>query len=239
MRDCGLIRSIFAGLVGWLALCLPTHAQVYSGNIVGYYNSIYAPGNYLIANQLASGGNTLNEIISNTVPEGTTFTGWNPTTDQYLPISTFDTTTGWSINYMLTYGQGGLLTTPVLFTNVYVGEVWPGLGVNSFTPPLVSGTGTFLLSSYVPFADTTFYDVVGRDPLNGDSVQILNPTTQSWSTDLFQNGSWNNGAPDLGVGQSAFFNLQTPATPTPVPEPSAIALAGLGFGLLARLKRRL
>ncbi len=139
-----------------------THAQVYSSNIVGYINlTLYAGDNY-IANQLDNGsGNTLDTIFqAGVVPEATTFTEWNPTTQQYLPTSTYDTATGWSINYTLTYGQGGLLDSPIIFTNSFVGSVWPGYGINGpLIPPLVTGTGSLLLSCVVPFTDATFYDV--------------------------------------------------------------------------------
>jgi PEP-CTERM motif len=211
---------------------------VYSGNIVGYINQPLYPGTNYIANQLANGDNSLKTIFQpSSLLEGTTFTEWNPTTQSFLAPSTYDTTTGWSINYTLTYGQGGVLVNPdSLFveTNTFTGSVWPGFNPISetFTPPLVTGSGLMMLSCYVPIADATFYDVVGRDPLDGDSVTLLDPTTQNYTTTTFDNGSWNNGAPLLGVNESAFFDLVS------VPEPGVYALAGVGMLVLGAMRRR-
>lgn len=74
---------------------------------------------------------------------------------------------------------------------------------------------------------------------------VLNPLTQTDSTTtvtgyvldgggqpvLGANGwlepTWNNGVPQVGVGESAFFNLEA------VPEPLCIVLLGFGAAGLA------
>ena len=155
-------------------------AQVYSQNVVGYYNQAIFAGNNFIANQLSSGGNTLNEIFTAPVPEGSTFTEWDASAGRFLPPSVYDTTDGWSINYTLTYGQGGLLDATAAFSNTYVGTVWPGWSFQGpYVPPLVADSGVFLLSCYLPIGSATFYDVVGRDPLDGEYVETLNPLPRS------------------------------------------------------------
>jgi hypothetical protein len=210
---------------------------VYSGNIVGYINQPFYTGTNYIANQLANGDDSLNTIFQpGVVPEGATFTEWNPVTQAFLPASTYDTVTGWSLNYTLTYGQGGVFDSPSPFINTFTGSVWPGFDPihNTFTPPLVTGSGLMMLSCYVPVADATFYDVVGRDPLNGDSVTLLDAATQMYSTTTFTGGSWNNGAPLLDVGESAFFNL---VSLSPVPEPGIYGLLGVGLVILVTLRR--
>ena len=86
-----------------ILICLGTtaRAQVWSQNIVGYINQDMYPGDNLIANQLSVSNDTLNAIFQPGVPEGATFTEWDPATQQYLPASVYDTTTGWSIDYTL------------------------------------------------------------------------------------------------------------------------------------------
>jgi hypothetical protein len=205
--------------------------NVYSSDIVGYITQPLYAGDNLIANQLSQSNNTLNAIFQSVVPGGATFTEWDSTTQKYLPASVYDTDTGWSINYELDYGQGGLFYSPSIFTNTFIGTVWPGFNGNDpFVPPLVTGSGSLLLSCFIPISDATFYDVVGRDPQNGESVTLLDAMSQIYTTTAFQNGVWNNGVPTLDVGQAAFFNLE------PVPEPSVYNLIGanLLFAVAAR-----
>jgi hypothetical protein len=186
-----------------------------------------SPGNNLVANQLDNGtGDTLNQVIL--APEGATFTKWDASQNQYLPVSTYDTNSGWSINYTLNFGEGGLLNTPSAFTNSFTGTLWPGWNIlGPFVPPAITNTGVFLLSCYIPLNSATFSDVVGRNPLEGESVTMLNPATQALTTTTYHSGFWDNGDPLLDAGQSAFFNLGP--TLFVVPEPTIGALAGVGL----------
>lgn len=206
------------------------YSQVYSQNIVGYNNQSFYAGDNYFANQLSTGDNSLDTIFTDAVPQGATFTEWDSTAQQFLPVSTY-TGTSWSINYSLTYGQGGLLDTPSGFVNTFTGSVWLGFSAasGSFTPPLVTGAGLQFLSSYVP-VEASFYDVVGRDPANGEAVTLLDAATQTYTTTTFNNGAWDNGAPELGVGEAAFFNLDsvTGSNLLSIPEPSEISLAATG-----------
>jgi hypothetical protein len=88
-----------------------------------------------------------------------------------------------------------------------------------------------MLSCYIPIPDATFYDVVGRDPVDGDSVTLLDAATQTYTTTTFEDGSWNNGDPSLDVGESAFFNLEA------VPEPGVYGLIGVGIIVLGMMRK--
>ena len=136
---------------------------------------------------------------------------------------------------MLTYGQGGLLNATAAFSNTYVGTVWPGWTFQGpYAPPLVAGNGVFLLSCYLPLGSATFYDVVGRDPINGEYVETLNPLTQIASTTTYLDGVWNNGTPALDVGEAAVFGLGTGLGESPliVPEPGMLTLGLTATGTL-------
>ena len=223
----------YLSLVFFVGVAVSANSQTYSQGVVGYINQPLYAGDNLIANQLSFSNNTLNAIFQPGVPEGATFTGWNPSSQQYLPTSVYDINTGWSINYELDFGQGGLFNSPVTFTNTFAGSVWPGYdGIGTFVPPLVTDSGTLLLSCYIPIAPATFHDVVGRDPLNGESVTLLDAVSQISATTTFENGVWDNGTPILNIGQSAFFNLE------PVPEPAVYNLVGAGLLLLATVRKR-
>jgi hypothetical protein len=223
----------YLSLVFFVGVGVSANSQTFSQGVVGYINQPLYAGDNLIANQLSFSNNTLNAIFQPGVPEGATFTGWNPLSQQYLPASVYDINTGWSINYELDFGQGGLFHSPVTFTNTFAGAVWPGYdGIDPFVPPLVTDSGTLLLSCYIPIAPATFFDVVGRDPQNGESVTLLDAVSQISTTTTFENGVWDNGTPTLNIGQSAFFNLE------PVPEPAVYNLVGAGLLLLATVRKR-
>ena len=223
------------GVMLLAGLSVSAPAQVSSQNIVGYIHLNLYAGNNLVANPLASSDNTLNTIFQPGVPQGSTFTEWDPGTQQYLPPSVYDSVSGWSINYTWGYGQGGLFHTPTTFQNTLVGTVWPGFSLNSpFVPPLVPNRGAQLLDCLIPVA-ATFYDVMGREPQNGDSVTTLDGATQTTKTTEFDNGTWNNGVPQLAVGEAAYFDSGYHYNPAVVaaPEPAAWGLAGAGLLALA------
>ncbi len=237
-------RNLIAGLgiFFFLGLCGRVDAQVYSQNIVGYYNLLIRPGDNFIANQLDnSGGNTLTNLFQSGVPQGATFTKWDANLVQFLPLSTYDSSSGWSINYDLTFGEGGKLTTSTTFTNVFFGTVGPSLNTSDsgplFFPPLISGNGLFLLSCVVPINSAGFFDVVGRNPEDGDYVKIWDSISQTENTTTFGGGLWDHGAPSLSVGQSAFFGLGG-MSPSPVPEPSIYGLFGAGLLMLWKFRPR-
>src|ERR1039458_1431948 len=86
---------------------------MYSGNIVGYINRSISAGDNLIANQLGTTNDTLNNVLASGVLNGSTLTEWDPVANRFLPTSTFDAaSSSWSINYSLTYGGGALLPSP-------------------------------------------------------------------------------------------------------------------------------
>jgi len=222
MRYTGIKRAVLLLLCANVALAVA--AQDSGGfNVVGYYFLSVKPGDNLISNQFDDGlGNTLNDgqLMSGVLP-GSTFTEWDPTAKQLLPVSIFDGQT-WSINYTLAPdGVGGVLNSPdtasVFFVGSIINFLTDGPGY-IFVPP-DRDRGVYLLALAAPLVDETFPQIAGRNAKDGDAVETLNAATQQYNTTTFQNGSWNNGTPLLGVGEAAYFDL--------VPEPSTYALAGL------------
>ena len=216
---------------------LPTSlsAQIYSQNIVGYFNLVLQAGDNLIANQFDNGrSNTLNSLFAQGTPEGATFTEWDSSGLTYMPLSTYSADSGWSINYTLGYGQGGLLNTPTNFTNTFAGSVWPGfnfsLSLPNFGQPAITDAGEFLLSCLIPI-NANFFEVVGRDPQEGESVSLLDASSQNYWTTTFENGSWSNGDPMLDGGKSAMFTLEA------TPEPNGLCLLSCGVFLLSALRK--
>jgi hypothetical protein len=210
-------------------------------NIVGYANTRFYPGDNLIANQFIQFDNSLNTVLTNGTAAGSTLTMWDSVANTFLPLSLFDGTT-WSINYTLNPGQGALLNSPVMATNVFVGTVPIYTNILS-GDPFLAGTGwhpnypngLHLLSVPEPMTasgDNLFHFVTDRSPLDGEWIRTLDPSTQTYRTTTYHTGSgWDNGDPAVDVGQAAWFGLG----PVAVPEPSTSALAlSVGLPLLFR-----
>lgn len=223
----------YLSLLVTLGFCASATAQ-YSLNVMGYYNKVLYAGDNLIANQLATTNNSLSSIFNSSVPHGSTFTKWDAEQLDFLPVSVYDQSTGWSIQYDLNYGEGGRFHAAATFTNTFVGQVWPGLDIEDegFNPPVFPGVGLFLRSSVVPLNRATFYHVIGREPQDGEIVTLLNGLSQTSSTTTFINGAWDNGEPLLDIGESGFFYLME------VPEPGVNALLLLSFLSWWAVRRR-
>jgi PEP-CTERM motif-containing protein len=246
-----------------LVLAESTFGQIYSSNIVGYYNSTMQPGVNLIADQfLSSPDNTLDSILNAGTSSGglannTAFTMWS--NGAFLPWSIYNASlNSWSINYSLNLGQSGYLNSPASFVNTFVGSVGPyfqdGNPYNiNWNPNYPNGLQ--LISDPIPRAgtlDTEFFNVTGRNPVNGEGVAILDPLTQTYNISYYTSGiGWQNQAltgpstASLNVGDSAWFdlganyNMPSPLpVPVPVPEPGMLALAGLGSLALLIFRRR-
>jgi hypothetical protein len=218
--------------------------------VVGYVNLTVYPGDNLIANHLnnpenSAPNNTLADILAspyaNIIPDGTTFTKWDSAANAYMPLSIYSSITGWSINYSLNLGEGGLLNSPSQWTNTFVGEfksysnITPEFGGPIWAPDYPDGL--HLIGCPEPIAGSVsnmFANVVGRAPADGEWVKVLNPATQTYITATYDAtlDVWDND-PNLPLGQSAWFNLG----PVNVPEPSTLALVSLSFAAMFARRR--
>jgi hypothetical protein len=99
----------------------------------------------------------------------------------------------------------------------------------------VTDVGSLLLSCVIPITNADFYDIVGRDPQNGESVTLLDAETQTYTTTTFENGAWNNGDPTLDIGESAMFDLEPDLNAVPEPASYTVLATGLAMFIAARL----
>jgi hypothetical protein len=190
-----------AALAAGLATSAMAQSNVYSLNVVGYYN-IPVPANtfVLIANQLNTTNNTIGSVLANS-PDGAQFQkyvgGFNVYIyDEFAP--------GWlpDGNATLNPGEGGFFKSPVATTLTFVGEVLQGsltntLPINSFA----------LRSSIVPQAGlvTTTLGFPGED---GDQIQVYNNGFAVYLYDEFAPG-WLPSEPNIAVGASFFSKKAT------------------------------
>ena len=245
-----------------LVLAESTFGQVVSSNIVGYYNLTMQPGVNLIAEQfLSSPDNTLDSILNagssnGGLPNNAAFAMWS--NGAFLRWSFYNASlNSWSINYSLNLGQGGYLESPSSFVNVFLGSVGPyfvdGSAYNvGWTPNYPNGLQ--LISDPTPFSqglDKEFFNVTGRNPVNGEGVAIWDPVTQTYNISYYTSGiGWQNqnrtgpSSATLNVGAAAWFDLggnydmpNPLPSPAAVPEPGILALASLGSLALLILRR--
>jgi hypothetical protein len=203
MRTKALIVAAFlaAGLASSMA------QNVYSLNVVGYYN-VTVPANSfaMIANQLDTANNTLGALIP-TAPDGTQF--FKYTTGSGWATFTYDELEpGWlpNGNATLNPAEGGFLknNTAAALTVTFVGEVKQG-ALSTDMP-----AGYAVRSSQVPQAGTL--TVLGFPGADGDQVFKYTPGS-GYATATYDElePGWLPAEPTIGVGE-AFFSRKGAAT---------------------------
>lgn len=212
--------------------------------IGGYVNQRWVPGPILIANPLNDGTNTLQSVLRH-APNGTSLSLWDASANDYSITSTKVGDT-WTENLELALGTGALVISPSFYTNTYVGAVMTGdgdlyAGYDLPVPPspFAGQAGLYLLGSISPIStvgDDVFLWAVGRVPMNGESVTILEGAG-TLVTHTYTSGIWSNGEPELPVAQSAFFNIQNVNEVAFIPEPSSFALLGLALITIVLVRR--
>ena len=188
-----LIRAVLACCV---SLVWPAVAPA---DIVGYVSVDYLAGDNLIGNPLSPSSNSIKAILTApAIPAGATLRKWDTNALVWTAPSVFDGNT-WSLDYTLSYGEGAWLHLPSAATVRYVGRILGAL------PPPPSNAGMYLNDDLASAQD--FASLVGRTPREGESVQRLDAVAQTYFISTYTSGAWNNGAPLLNIGESAFFNL--------------------------------
>jgi len=196
-----LVAAAFAaGLATSLA------QNVYSLNVVGYYNiTVPANGFALIANQLNTTNNTLAGLLPS-VPEGTVVYKWTGTT---FAISTFEEGE-WNQNFTLNLGEGAFIKNPLPtspLTITFVGDVLQG----SLTNPIPVGFS--IRSSMVPQAGGVS-SVLRLPVANNDTVYRWTGSTyaiSTWEEIGPGQGDWSAGEPTVQVGEAFFVRKNAPA----------------------------
>jgi hypothetical protein len=204
MRTKALVCAavLAAGLASSMA-----QSNVYSLNVVGYYNVTVPPHSlYMIANQL----NTTNNMLSSLIPapsDGSAFyhynAGWQAAIFDGLGMV-------WDNDYSLAPGQAGFFknndATPQTIT--FVGEVLQGSLVNTLPVGVLAAK-----SSMVPQAGTVT-GVLGVPAEDGDAIYTW---TGGWTANIYDGlgNVWDSadpGGPVIAVGQSFFYKKSPTGT---------------------------
>ncbi len=185
------------GLAALAVSTVVTSAQVYSLNVVGYYN-VTVPANsfYMIANQLDTANNTIGALMPS-VPPGTEFYKFAAGYTGYA-FDEFDLAWTPNGNATLNPGEGGFIKNPTAnpLTITFVGEVKQGTLENALP------AGFAIRSSIVPQAGKVTTDL-GLPAAAGDELYIYNNGYTGFAFDEFDL-AWTPTEPTVAVGQ-AFF----------------------------------
>lgn len=180
-----------------------------------YVPRVFLVGNNLFANPLLADDNTLNSLFIH-APEGAIVSLWNPESLSFDTSST-NISGAWLPNLELLPGTGARLHTAFAFTNTFIGSVLDHDGsvltgdAPPQPPPVYSGpVGVYLLGDRCPVGATgtdIFQNVIGRLPIIGEQVILLNATNQTYTTNTYVGlGNWDT-VPAWKVSDAAFFRI--------------------------------
>jgi len=174
--------------------------NVYSLNVVGYYNiTVPASGYALIANQLNTTNNTIGSLLPS-VPPNTIFYKYAGSYSAYV-FDEFDLIWTPDGNATLNPGEGGFIKNPdaTPLTLTFVGEVMQG----SLTNPVPAGYA--IRSSMVPQAGGVS-SVLGFPAAPNDIVYKYAGAYSAFVFDEFDL-VWTPSEPAVSVGE-AFFSFK-------------------------------
>jgi len=193
--------ALAAGIASSMA-----QSNVYSLNVVGYYN-VPIPANQLVllANQLNTTNNTIGALLPAPPPGSQLYKYAGSYT-----IYTFDPD---DLNWVpdaagtLNPGEGAFLRSPVATTITFVGEVLQG----SLTNTLPAGA-LAIRSSMVPQAGLAQTDL-GVPPDAGDQLYKYAGSYTIYTFDP-DDLNWVPSQPSLGVGEAFFYRKAAAGTQT-------------------------
>jgi len=176
-----------------------TVAQVYSLNVVGYYNiTVAANAKVMIANQL----NTTNNTIASLIPNGPPNAFLYKYAGGFQTYKFDDVDLAWTPdgNATLNPGEAAFYQPPAATTLTFVGEVLQGV----LTVPGGLPTNTKVMrSSMVPQAGLISTDL----KLPGEANDFLYTYAGGYSTYKFDDVdlAWTPSEPNIAVGQGFFY----------------------------------
>jgi hypothetical protein len=198
-----------AALAAGVATSAVAQSNVYSLNVVGYYNVPVTPNQYiLVGNQLDTTNNTLGGVIPNP-PPGSQFQSFQNGGLTAYTFDEFDLVWLPDGNATLKPGQGGYFQSPVATTLTFVGEVKQGSLTNSFIK------GQYVVSASIVPQGTNVVNL-GVPGEAGDQLQTFNNGFTAFTFDEFDL-VWTPGAPEgpnIAVGQAFFYRKSPTATQT-------------------------
>lgn len=190
-----------AALAASLASSMAQTSNVYSLNVVGYYNlPVAANTKVMIANQL----NTTNNTIASLIPNGPPLANLYKFNGSFTVYKFDDVDLVWTPdgNATMNPGEGAFYISPTATTLTFVGEVMQGSLVN--TLPI---NQKVIRSSMVPQQGLITTDL----KLPGEPLDNLYTYSGSYTVYKFDDVDliWTPSEPTINVGQAFFYIKQT------------------------------
>jgi hypothetical protein len=183
-----------------------TAQNVYSLNVVGYYN-IACPPNQLvmIANQLNTANNTIGSLLPS-VPAGSQLYKYN---GGYTSYNFDDIENAWlpDANATLNPGEGAFFKAAAATTVTFVGEVMQGSLTNTLPVNALA-----MRSSMVPQAGGVS-SVLGLTGEAGDQLYTYSNGYTSYNFDDIEM-NWLPSEPQIKVGEAFFIKKASTSTAT-------------------------
>jgi len=197
---------LLAGLV-CAASAVPSMAQVFSLNAVGFVNITVVPGFNMIANPLNADGTNGLDTIMPTVPKFCQLFKFNPNTGSYDVAQRG--TTSWASPLTASPGEGFFFKNP--YTTNIVLTFTGSINQGTLTTPLPAGFS--MASSQVPQSGLLATDL-GFPAVKFDQVFTFDPVASAYNVYQVQSVSVNGGVstatwsaagePLVAIGQGFF-----------------------------------
>jgi len=208
--------KVILGMAALAAGALTSMAQsnVYSLNVVGYVNTPLPAGALvLVSAPLDPGTNDLNTLVV-APPFGSTVSTWNVGLQDFdASGATYSTKkASWLPDLVIPAGIGFFLSSPVNYTNTWVGNVRQG----ALSTPITGNSGLDLIGSQVPMGASITTNVLAQYPATfGDTISTWNVGLQdfdaSGTTYSTKKNAWNPDDVGIKVADGFFLSRQGPA----------------------------
>jgi hypothetical protein len=199
-------KALFVAAAIGLASVIPSLAQVYSVNVVGYVNVDVPSGFSLIANPLDAADNNADALIP--AVDGITVYDFKADGSGYAIRSYLNPILGWQGDAVeMTPGKGVWVFNPGdALTITFVGEITEGEKVNDIPQ------GFSIRASIVPQSGALATDL-GFPAAENDTVYEFDNVSGGYViSSLLPIVGWQPSEPSIDVGQSFFVNAGAATT---------------------------
>ena len=201
MKTKSLLLAVAASLATTIAF------GAVSSNIVGYTQISLVAGQNLVANTLDNGSGNGSHALFSSLPDQSALFTWN---GSGFVVDNFSFG-AWDLadpGVALPPGASLFVSVPSAASIYFVGQV-----VQTGKVTIAAGPAYSFVASVLPIAgglDTA----LGYVPNDGDAVFTFDASKQSYVVNNYSFGSWDNGSPQIAIGQGIVIQSGASAATT-------------------------